>query len=180
MTYPVVILAGGKGTRVSSITNDEYPKCMIPINGKPFLDYKLDWLKAEGVTRTIILCGPWMAQIKDRYGDRALCLGDDGLGTDEAIHAVLDRLPEIFWVMYGDSYIDCDLTNLEWLFHHRKAISLKTIWYGMDYGASLFRRDRFNSIDGPLYVGIDEPFHEIGSPEGIKETEEYFAKSGIS
>ena len=40
-----VIMAGGKGTRISSITNDEIPKAMLPVGGKTILEHQIDCLK---------------------------------------------------------------------------------------------------------------------------------------
>ena len=43
----VVIMAGGKGTRIASVKSD-VPKPMIPICGKPILEWQIDDLKACG------------------------------------------------------------------------------------------------------------------------------------
>ena len=37
----IVIIAGGKGTRIASIAN-EIPKAMIPVNGKPVIEYQIE------------------------------------------------------------------------------------------------------------------------------------------
>lgn len=52
-----LVICGGKGTRVSSITNDEIPKIMIPINGKPFIDYLVESLILHGVGAICFLAG---------------------------------------------------------------------------------------------------------------------------
>ncbi len=49
-----VVLAGGFGTRLRPITYD-YPKPMVPVRGKPFIEYLMDSLKGQGITE-IILC----------------------------------------------------------------------------------------------------------------------------
>ncbi len=49
-----VILAGGLGVRLRPITYD-YPKPMVPVRGKPFIEYLMDSLKGQGITE-IILC----------------------------------------------------------------------------------------------------------------------------
>ena len=41
----IIILAGGLGTRLRSVVSD-LPKCMAPVNGKPFLDYVIDYFSA--------------------------------------------------------------------------------------------------------------------------------------
>ena len=44
----IIILAGGLGTRLRSVVSD-LPKCMAPVNGKPFLDYVIDYFKQQGI-----------------------------------------------------------------------------------------------------------------------------------
>ena len=44
----VVILAGGFGTRLSEYT-ESIPKPMVPINGKPFLEYTIEYLREYGI-----------------------------------------------------------------------------------------------------------------------------------
>ena len=43
-----VIMAGGKGTRLLSLTNDEIPKPMAPVAGKPILHWQIEKLKENG------------------------------------------------------------------------------------------------------------------------------------
>jgi D-glycero-alpha-D-manno-heptose 1-phosphate guanylyltransferase len=51
-----IILAGGLGTRLRSVTGDR-PKCMAPVKGKPFLHYMLEYLEQQGCTRLILSLG---------------------------------------------------------------------------------------------------------------------------
>ena len=46
-----VIMAGGKGSRLLSITNDEIPKPMVPVDGKPLLEYQVEKLKTYGIKK---------------------------------------------------------------------------------------------------------------------------------
>ena len=50
--YEAIILCGGKGTRVSKYTK-KMPKCLININGKPFLYYQLKYLKKNNISNVI-------------------------------------------------------------------------------------------------------------------------------
>ena len=45
----VVIMAGGKGTRISSVASD-IPKPMIKIEGKPVLEHELECLRDQRLT----------------------------------------------------------------------------------------------------------------------------------
>lgn len=51
-----VILAGGLGTRLRSVVS-EVPKCMAPVDGKPFLQYVLEWLSRFDVSHVVLSVG---------------------------------------------------------------------------------------------------------------------------
>ena len=53
----LVILAGGKGKRLKSITKNKVPKPLVKINGTPFLDYLLKNLSKYNIDKIFILCG---------------------------------------------------------------------------------------------------------------------------
>src|SRR4249919_1279276 len=52
----IIILAGGLGTRLRSVVSD-LPKCMAPVNGKPFLAYVIDHFQQQGITNFIFSLG---------------------------------------------------------------------------------------------------------------------------
>lgn len=56
----VVILAGGLGMRLRPLT-ERMPKCMVPVNGKPFLEYQLGLLAGRGML-DIVLCAGYLAR----------------------------------------------------------------------------------------------------------------------
>ncbi len=56
MIKEAIILAGGLGTRLRSVVND-VPKCMAPVNGIPFLNFVIAYLKNEGIERIILSLG---------------------------------------------------------------------------------------------------------------------------
>src|SRR5262245_21390548 len=62
------ILCGGLGTRMRPHT-DLIPKPMIPVNGRPFLDYLVGQLRDQGITRIVLLTGYRAAQIESHFGD---------------------------------------------------------------------------------------------------------------
>jgi NDP-sugar pyrophosphorylase family protein len=49
---PLAILAGGYATRLGSLTT-ETPKCLVEINGRPFVDWQLDLLMEHGYSKFI-------------------------------------------------------------------------------------------------------------------------------
>jgi NDP-sugar pyrophosphorylase family protein len=63
-----LILAGGKGERLRPLTSDR-PKPMIPLAGKPILEYQIEWLHGQGVTDVILLCGYLQGVVRAYFGD---------------------------------------------------------------------------------------------------------------
>jgi len=102
----VVILAAGKGTRLNDLTKDR-PKPLIPLNGRPMLDYILESLP-ESITEIIIAIGYQGDQIKKRYGSvfqgRSITYQEVELtGTAGALWQVRSHLDqERFLVVHGD------------------------------------------------------------------------------
>jgi D-glycero-alpha-D-manno-heptose 1-phosphate guanylyltransferase len=116
-----VVLAGGLGTRLSSVTKGAIPKALVPILGRPFLDYKILSLMRMGVSHIWLLVGSQGQQIVE-YVDELPVLGlnirviDDGaalLGTAGSIIHALDQLPNRFWITYADTYVTTNLADAE-------------------------------------------------------------------
>jgi NDP-sugar pyrophosphorylase family protein len=61
-------IAGGRGERLRPLT-DNRPKPMVEINGKPIIGYQVDWMRAQGVTDVVFLCGYMGNMIQDYFGD---------------------------------------------------------------------------------------------------------------
>ncbi len=79
-----LIIAGGEGERLRPYTSDR-PKPMVAVAGKPVLQYQIEWLRQQGVTDAIILCGYRAEVIQGHFGDG----GDWGL----RIHYSLEEEP---------------------------------------------------------------------------------------
>ena len=63
-----VIVAAGKGTRLKPITN-AYPKELVPIAGKPVIEYCIDQLKIAGITNILIVTGWKKGALQDYLRD---------------------------------------------------------------------------------------------------------------
>lgn len=89
-----IILAGGLGTRLRSVVND-VPKCMAPVNGRPFLHYVIEHLRKQGVDQFIFslgyLGGSISQYLSEMYPDLnyRLCIEEEPLGTGGAIQLAL-------------------------------------------------------------------------------------------
>ena len=64
----VVVIAGGQGTRIASV-NSEIPKAMIPVAGKPILEYEIEMAKRYGYTDFLFIIGHMGDQIEQYFGD---------------------------------------------------------------------------------------------------------------
>jgi len=117
----MVILAGGKGTRLGKIS-DTIPKSMIEICGKPFLEYQIELIKKHNITDIVLCAGYLYKHIEDyfqdgsKFGVQIRYSKDDGLGTWGAIKNANDLLDDEFFIMYGDSYLPINYSNVETAF----------------------------------------------------------------
>ncbi|HVE82685.1 MAG TPA: NTP transferase domain-containing protein [Myxococcales bacterium] len=110
-----VVLAGGLGTRMRSVTGDAIPKALLPVAGRPFIDLQMEWLARTGVTSAVLCIGHLGAQLRDHAGDGSrwglrLHWVDEGehlRGTGGALRLAADQgaLEERFLLTYGDSYL---------------------------------------------------------------------------
>ncbi len=108
----VAVLAGGMGTRISSILGDT-PKALAPINGKPYLDHLLDWFEGFGVEKIFLCLGHLsesiVAHVAGRKGISCI-VEPEPLGTGGAIKFARDRLgSEDVLIINGDTWLDADL-----------------------------------------------------------------------
>jgi N-acetyl-alpha-D-muramate 1-phosphate uridylyltransferase len=157
-----VILAGGLGTRLRPIT-DETPKAMIPICGRPFLEYQLALLKSHGI-RDIVLCIGYRGDmIQDYFGDGSrfglsIHYGDDGaapLGTAGALKNVESHLNEAFFVTYGDGYLRCEYGRAMEFFRRRGCLGLMMIYKNSG------RYDRSNVVVRHGFVAAYDKTHTL-------------------
>lgn len=95
----VAILCGGLGTRLGDLTR-ELPKPMIPIAGRPFLEYVVDSFRGFDV---VLLVGHKAQVIEDHFGERvAYSREREPLGTGGALRQARALLGDRFLVTYGD------------------------------------------------------------------------------
>ena len=112
-----VIMAGGKGKRISEI-NSEIPKPMIPILDKPILEYQIEVLKNQQITDIIIVVGHLGEKIIDyfRYGEKygvniTYIKENLPLGTAGALFFLKDKLKDDFLLINGDLIFDININN---------------------------------------------------------------------
>ncbi|HWE96047.1 MAG TPA: nucleotidyltransferase family protein [Tepidisphaeraceae bacterium] len=114
-SVPVALLAGGLATRLRPITQ-AVPKALVDVGGRPFIDHQLSLLARHGVRDVVLCLGHLGEQVEDYVGDgsahglsvRYSYDGETLVGTAGALRWALPKLGDLFWVMYGDSYMDID------------------------------------------------------------------------
>jgi NDP-sugar pyrophosphorylase family protein len=152
-TVPAALLAGGLATRLLPIT-ETIPKAMVEVAGRPFIDHQLALLRRNGIRRVVLCLGYLGEQIERHLGVGAahgleLRYSHDGdhlLGTGGALRRALPLLGEVFWVLYGDSYLDIDYQAVLAQFAASREHGLMTVFHNDN------RWDRSNVVfrDGRL------------------------------
>ena len=155
-----IILSGGKGERLRPFTN-ECPKGMVQIEGKPILEYQIEWLKKYGVKEVIFACGYLSEKIKEyfedgkKFGIRChYSIEDEPLGRGGALKKAWqyikdDKEPVI--ATNGDIYTELDLREMISLHKSTKDIlvTMCLIPYKSPYGVVRIG-------DDGLVMGFDE------------------------
>lgn len=118
MNCVAAILAGGLATRLRPLTT-EIPKALIPVCGRPFIDYQLALLEGMGFSDVVVCTGFKGDMIEDHVRDLGprirVRFSHDGevlLGTGGALKKALPQLGERFLVIYGDSYLKGDYLEI--------------------------------------------------------------------
>jgi N-acetyl-alpha-D-muramate 1-phosphate uridylyltransferase len=132
---PIAILAGGLATRLGSLTKST-PKCMLKINGRPFIDWQVKLLRNAGYQEFVFCISHKSDQIQEylqdgsKFGIRAKYSvdGDFQLGTGGAIIKALPLLGSEFAVIYGDSYLPMNYSEAEFSFLQLPHLGLMTIF----------------------------------------------------
>lgn len=109
-----IIQAGGAGTRLKSITGD-LPKPMVPLDGKPILEWQINSLKRAGVRSFIIVIGKNGETISRYFGDgKAFDVNieyieeKEPLGTAGVLALLHDKIDDDFIFCFGDLMLDID------------------------------------------------------------------------
>jgi NDP-sugar pyrophosphorylase family protein len=133
--YPVAILVGGVASRMRPHT-DKVPKALLAVAGRPFIAHQLTLLRDRQITDVVLCVGHLGEQIEEFVGDgRAWGLrvrySPDGprlLGTGGALRRALSLLGDVFFVMYGDSYLPCDFAAVSRAFTESNRRGLMTVF----------------------------------------------------
>ena len=154
-----VIMAGGKGSRLRSITNDEIPKPMVPVDGKPLLEYQVEKLKEYGIKKIVMIVGHLGEKIMDHFKDGKnfgvdidYIVEKEPLGTAGAFYYLKDKTDaKDFLLIFGDVFFDIDFDRME-DFHFKNAALTTLLAHpnGHPYDSDLIQTD-----DNGKVIGFD-------------------------
>lgn len=120
MSLPVAILAGGLATRLRPLT-ESIPKILLEVAGRPFATHQIELLREHGLKHFVFCVGYLGEMVQAALGDGRrwgvkidyVFDGSTLLGTGGALRKALPKLGEAFFVLYGDSYLECDYQVIE-------------------------------------------------------------------
>ncbi len=127
-----IIMAGGKGTRISSVASD-IPKPMITIEGKPVLEREIECLRNQGFTDLIITVSHLAEYIINYFGDGSnfgvkieYFIEENPLGNAGALFKLRDRLDGDFLLLNADAIFDIDFNRF--VNYHKKKGGFVTLF----------------------------------------------------
>ena len=138
MRKQAVILAGGKGLRLRELLGD-LPKPMAIIGGKPVLEHQVELAKNHGFEDILLLTGYAACKIENHFQDGRRWgvriryqVETQPLGTAGAVISVLESLPEVFLVLYGDTMPHVALNRI-WKFHEQRDADITLLVHPNDH-----------------------------------------------
>ncbi len=160
----LVILAGGKGTRLRSKLGD-LPKPLAPVGGKPLLEHHLAWAQRNGCDDVVLLVGHGGEAIAEWAGDGSkfglplrLIMDRPARGTAGAVLSALPYLQSRFAVLYGDTMLNVDLARFQQA-HAAGGGAVSLLVHPNDHP---FDSDLVETDASGLVAGFRSPPHEEG------------------
>lgn len=167
-----IIMAGGKGTRISSVASD-IPKPMIKIEGKPVLEHELECLRDQGFTNIILTVSHLGNIIMDYFGDGSgispvtgkpfdvhieYYFEKEPLGNAGALFKIKDKLDSDFLLLNADAVFDVDFNRFV-AFHkqHGGLVTLFTHPNSHPYDSGLIIADKNRAVDQWLAKEDERP-----------------------
>ncbi len=194
MITEAIILAGGLGTRLRSVVSD-LPKCMANVNGKPFLDYVINYNISQGIEKIILSIGYKSDFIKEYYSKNQFGIPitfseeEEPLGTGGAVALALENtISENTLITNGDTLYEFDLAELYRIHDKNNALAtlcLQPMQHFERYGVVRIASDRIISfeekkyyenglINAGVYLLNKNAFHLIKFPQKFSLEKDFF------
>lgn len=186
MVTEAIILAGGLGTRIQKVVKD-IPKPMADINGRPFLEYLLNYLINQRIEKVILSVGYKYEVIQEYFKNHYKSLKieysveKEPLGTGGGIKKTINLIKNTdIFILNGDTFFDINLNEL-YEVHRLKepnlTIALKPMKNFDRYGTVYINEDNrifffeekknkeFGFINCGIYIINKTLFDKINLPE---------------
>lgn len=157
---PLVVMCGGRGARLRP-TTDLIPKALVPVNGRPVIDYVIDFFASAGTQKCFLSIGYRGDQIREHFADRqtmpSIAFSDCGESASilQRLYALREEISDRFIVAYCDTFIDIDLPNLLRFHEEREApVTLVTAPIQSPFG--LVDLDGTGIVEG----FVEKPVHD--------------------
>ncbi len=158
-----IVLAGGFGTRLKSVTGD-VPKPMASVAGRPFLCWLLEYMAGQGVTRAVLSLHHMAGSIYSYFGhsfagiDLIYSIEPKPLGTGGAIQLALSKLDmaEPVFALNGDSLVQLDYRHMIKLHRQQKRCATLATFTAPDCS----RYSQLHARAGHIYQ-----YDTLGKPE---------------
>lgn len=162
----VVIMAGGKGTRITSVASD-IPKPMILIDGKPVLEHEIDCLRKQGFTDIILTVSHLGNVIMDYFQDGSkfgvhieYYFEKEPLGNAGALFKIKDKLTEDFLLLNADAMFDVDFNRfVDFHKRHNALVTLFTHPNSHPYDSGLIISNEHNQVEKWLAKEDERPIY---------------------
>lgn len=168
----VVIMAGGKGTRISSVAND-IPKPMIKIENVPVLEREIECLRSQGFDDLIITVSHLGNIIMDYFGDESgnspatgkpfgvhieYFFEQEPLGNAGALFKIKDKLTSDFLLLNADAVFDVDFNRfVDYHKQHGGLVTLFTHPNSHPYDSGLIVADESGEVKSWLAKEDERP-----------------------
>lgn len=155
----VVILAGGKGTRMREMT-EELPKPMVPIGGIPVLDHLINIFEKQGSFNFVICSGYLGEKIDTHYKQKEnvnVVFTGDETETGGRLFRVRNLLEDDFLFTYGDGLANINISKLiNFHLQHNKTGTISVTNPVSRFGLIEFKKDNLvtNFVEKPKLQGF--------------------------
>lgn len=162
----VVIMAGGKGTRITSVASD-IPKPMILIDGKPVLEHEIACLRKQGFIDIILTVSHLGNVIMDYFQDGSkfgvhieYYFEKEPLGNAGALFKIKDKLTEDFLLLNADAMFDVDFNRfVDFHKRHNALVTLFTHPNSHPYDSGLIISNEHNQVEKWLAKEDERPIY---------------------
>ena len=199
----IAIICGGLATRLENLAKN-IPKSMIEIQEKPFLEYQIENCKKNGIKDFVLCVGHLSDYIENYFGSgkkfniniKYSHDGDKLLGPIGALKNAETLLDDIFFMMYGDSYVFVDFEKVYDYFQKTDNKALMTVFQNcdkidisnvviknkkvvkynkektkdmlfIDYGVSIFRKKILDEIPKNTFYSTKDLFSNLVDQDNL-------------